>query len=164
MIVISIVTPTCLLFSTFFIDDVARVSTLILASPSPTGLRSTVDSMPSRAGLRSRSSGGLLLVLNGCCRHHCFDLIDHGTELGILDYHGLHCVHQCLSSDEVLLRGGEDSVFVEPHLQDVVLNLTSFGLKLSVARNFLGCLLLQALVFCFVFLSLELVVLPAPQL
>ena len=145
MIVAGIVTSTRLPLSASIVNDVTRVSAFVLASPSPTGLGPTVDSMSSRAGLSSRSSGSLLLVLDGGCCYHRLDLIDHGVELGILDYHGLHRVHQRLGSDKVLLRGGEDSVFIQPHLQDVVLNLTALGQKLSVARDFSGRLLLQAL-------------------
>ena len=156
--------PTCLPIPTPVVDDVARVSAFVLASSSPTGLRPAIDRVSSRAGRSFGGSGSLLLKLDGRRLYHCFDLVHRGAELRILEHQGFQSVHQCLFGNKVLLRCGEDSFFVQPRLQDVAPNMPTSGLKLAVARDLAGSLLLQALLFYLFFLSSELVVLLALEL
>jgi len=130
-IVAAVVMPTRLSIPAHVVDDVTCVSASVLASSSPTRLRSAIDRVSSRAGRSFGGSGSLLLKLDGRRFYHCFDLVHRGAELRILEHQGFQSVHQRLCGNKVLLRGGEDSFFVQPRLQDVAPNLPTSGLKLA---------------------------------
>ena len=133
------------------VDDVARIPALVSTSTCPTGLRATASGV---AGSTSPSARGrvLLLLLDCSRRHQCLDPSRYWGCGVVFAEHGNECLHKRRSDCEILLGCSKDALAFWVRLQEIVVNLATPSLELSVAFNLTASFFLQALVLCFVVL------------